>query len=799
VSTPAPHLGTLLGKALRPLRSVLLLWVVLAVFTFWGTQRITVRDAFAVAYNDNPVVGLLLGLALLSGSLQILTRLVPPVRDAVASVGGALGRPFRSLPLYTRRQLLSLLRLTVAVAVVFFVLGRLRSGGTWEMINAGLTQIPMMLPAWLIQGAMFMGFFVTQFLLLFFVLSRGGVSVFLPEEIRTNFSVVWGQDAVLEKVKEVVTFLKSPETIESRGGHVPGGVLLWGPPGTGKTLIAEAVAGETATPFVLVEPAAFQNMFVGVGPLKVRTLYRKLRKLSEVYGGVVVFFDEADVLGSRSRGSGDHTLRASAETRGVERLRAVMPSMGGDLGVLNAILANMQGMKTPKGLGNRLRRAVGLPVSAPPRHRILHVMATNMPDSLDPALLRPGRIDRIFRVGYPSRAGRLRTFEGYLAKVRHELTPEQVEELSVMTTNATGAVIKDIVNEALISSLREGREAITWVDVLNAKRFKEFGPPEGVEYVPFERHAVAVHESCHALVAWRLRNHLTIDTVTIEKGQDYLGMVASRPTEDLFTRWSSEYRIDIAVALSSLAGERLFFDGDSTSGVAADLEQATRLAVLMTGRWGMGESISARSALIESGIGEDALDSPRRVEALLQGVFTEVTAMLVRDRQLVLSLAHALEFRRTLAGPDVVAIFEQRAGLAVDGRVYAGDHAGRLLEEYHDDLKTSRFAGVPRHTPEELDGELRARFVPGQWPVQPDAPRQPSRRRKTTGTATSTARSAPKPATAKKATVKKATVKKATAKKATAKKATGAPPVKEAEAGGPSSGPDGNVDNDPKG
>lgn len=714
-------LGSLIGKSSRPLRSVLLLWVLLAAVTYWGTPEVTVRDAFALAYNENGFLVVLLGAAIGFGALQVLFRLLPAVRDALSAiVRRSTPRRVRSLGLYTRRQLRGLLRLVFLVAVFFWVLSRVRAGRTGQLINAGLSQLPVQLPAWVFQGVLSLGIVAGQFLLLFFVLSRGGISVYLPEEIKTNFSMVWGQDAVLEKVKEVVTYLKSPETIESRGGHVPGGVLLWGPPGTGKTLIAEAVAGETATPFVLVEPAAFQNMFVGIGPLKVRNLYKKLRKLSEVYGGVVVFFDEADVLGSRSRGMSETGLRSTPDPVLPERLSVV--SMGGDLGILNAILANMQGVRTPKGIMNRLRRTFGIPVSPPPKYRILHVMATNMPGSLDPALLRPGRIDRIFRVGYPSRAGRIRTFEGYLAKVRHDLTAEQVAELAVMTTNATGAVIKDIVNEALISSLREGRDVITWIDFLNAKRLKEFGPPEGVEYVPFERHAVAVHEACHALAAWRLRNHLTIDTVTIEKGQDYLGMVASRPTEDLFTRWRSEYRTDIAVALSSLAGERLFFDGDSTSGVAADLDQATRLAALMTARWGMGESIASRNALIDSGMSEDVLDSPRRVEDLLREVFEEVTAMLSRDRHLVLALAHALEHQRTLSGPDVVALFEHRPGLLVDGRLYAGTTAARMLDEYHDALKASRFADAATRTPAALYEDLRVRLTPGEWPDHIPAP-----------------------------------------------------------------------------
>ena len=144
------------------------------------------------------------------------------------------------------------------------------------------------------------------------------------------------------------------------------------------------------------------------------------------------------------------------------------------------------------------------------------------------------------------------------------------------------------MNEALITAIRDGREVITWRDVIKAKQLKDLGPPEDVEYIERERHAVAVHEACHAVVAYRTRQHLEIDIATIEKGSDYLGMVASIPPEDQFTRWRSEYEADILVSLASLAGERMFFEGDSSSGVSGDLESATAVASFMEGYWGMG-------------------------------------------------------------------------------------------------------------------------------------------------------------------------------------------------------------------
>src|SRR5207302_8331861 len=157
---------------------------------------------------------------------------------------------------------------------------------------------------------------------------------------------------------------------------------------------------------------------------------------------------------------------------------------GGGMGTLQALLTELSGLKKPRGILNRFaRRALGMRPKAPPKYRILVMMATNMPQALDEALLRPGRIDRIYKVGYPSKAGRIRTYDGYLNKVAHSLTPQQVDKLATITPYATGASIKDLVNEALINAIRAGREVITWEDVLKAKQLKDLGPPEDVEYI----------------------------------------------------------------------------------------------------------------------------------------------------------------------------------------------------------------------------------------------------------------------------------------------------------------------------
>ena len=560
-------------------------------------------------------------------------------------------------------------------------------------------------------------FILIQFFAMFWFLSRGGIDTYFPDDIRTRFTDVWGQDHVLNRIRENLLFLESPQSIEEHGGYVPGGILLWGPPGTGKTLMAESMAGETGKPFVFVDPGAFNNMFFGVGVLKVKSLFRKLRKLALRYGGVVVFFDEADSLGNRGISVGGQSFNKdipsvfetpchggtylSDNSKNLIRNNFVAGSAvgggGAGMGTLQALLTELSGLKKPRGFFNRIvRRALGMRPKNPPKYRILVVMATNLPEALDEALLRPGRIDRMYRVGYPSKAGRIRTYEGYLAKVSHSLTSEEIDKLSTITPYATGASIKDLINESLITAIREGRTSITWADVVKAKQLKELGPSEDVEYIDRERHAVAIHEACHAVMAHLVRQHMNIDLATIEKGSDYLGMVASIPPDDQFTRWRTEYESDILVALASLAGERMFFDGDNSSGVSGDLESATTIASFMEGHWGMGSTISShasnkRNEVGAPGAGKGKDDSGKEIRvALADRIETNLSSLLNRaeiilrdNREKVLTLAHALETHKTLTGDDVVAVLTTQAGPLVDGRPYQNAENIMAIEKYH--------------------------------------------------------------------------------------------------------------------
>jgi ATP-dependent Zn protease len=715
---------------------------------------------------DNPLVGfvaaceiqariawwvfILAGLELIHQAHYLISEHSPRYHQFWANrVWGAWDRfSSRKVSAWTKFRISRVISWIVVIAVIAIITGKIIHAAPLTALLR-IPQIVWGAMPFVIQIAFSLFFVVAEFGLLFWFLSRGGMDVYYPDDIKTRFSDVWGQDHVLERVKENIIFLENPEIVEDRGGYVPGGILLWGPPGTGKTLMAEAVAGETGKPYVFVDPGAFINMFMGVGVLKVKSLFRKLRKLSLRYGGVIVFFDEADSLGNRGIAMGGAPgggnvgatpfattgchgfsyLSADSQRRiahdvmstqfsadpaepGKRRNKQMVGGMmnggggGGGMGTLQALLTELSGLKKPRGFFNRVvRRALGMRPKPPPHYRILVMMATNAPSTLDEALLRPGRIDRMYRVGYPSKAGRIRTYEGYFAKVSHELTTEQIDKLATITPYATGATIKDMVNEALIIAIRNGRDVITYQDVIKAKQFKELGPPEDVEYIERERHAVAIHEACHAVVAYRTRQHMEIDIATIEKGSDYLGMVSSIKPEDQFTRWRSEYESDILVALASLAGERMFFDSDSSSGVSGDLDSATTVASFMEGYWGMGKTVSSaassrrleagtpgggnRAAGPGGGTGAEGHGSPAfarladRIEDNLGVLLVKVEEIIRENERHVLALAHALETHKTLSGEDVSAVFEAGHGPLVDGRAYADDAFIAKLREYH--------------------------------------------------------------------------------------------------------------------
>jgi cell division protease FtsH len=708
---------------------LLLAWVALFAVGIWQTLQTApdLRAAEQTFFATMPgtVLAALIGLEILRQVHFILAETFAGYHQAWQKVFHWNEKSVAKVSPWTRFRL----GRVVTWALWIYLFGAVIGSVTNMSPVDALVHLPQLISSnvgTFIQYVLYVAVALAQFAAIFWFLGKGGIDIYMPDDIKTRFSDVWGQDQVLNRIKENIVFLENPEEIEKRGGHVPGGILLWGPPGTGKTLIAEAVAGETGLPFVFVDPGAFINMFMGIGVLKVRRLFRTLRKLSLRHGGVIVFFDEADTLGSR----GGNVSKASparavsladdcngsafisensravlihahtpATPEGVQPRRMIVPggTSGGFDGTLQALLTELSGLKKPRGFMNRVvRKALGLRPKQPPKYRILVMMASNMPDSLDPALMRPGRLDRIYRVGYPSKEGRIETYRNYLRRVEHQLTDEQIERLATVSPYATGAVIKDTVNEALVLAITDGRQEVTYADLVKAKSLKQHGLPDGSAYVDRERHSVAVHEASHAVTMYLLQHTSTIDVATIERRGDVGGFVSPIPLEDRFVQWMSEIDIDVMTFLASLAGERMFYDGDHTQGVGGDLAAATSIVTRSILSLGMGDQLRSFNPIVVQNSGlTSAYGMPLvqgiswegeiagQVERRLQDLYVKVYKLLSSHRHEVLAVAHALEVHKTISGDDIAAVIEGAAGPLVDGRPYATKTAKKALETYH--------------------------------------------------------------------------------------------------------------------
>jgi ATP-dependent Zn protease len=631
-------------------------------------------------------------------------------------------------------------------AVVFVVFAVVYARVREVSVVSTLVSLPAILwegLPWALRVALVVVIAVGQIFAIFWYFSRGGVDVYFPGEVGTRFGDVWGQGHVVARVRECAYFLENPADIERSGGYMPGGILLWGPPGTGKSLIAEAVAGETGKPYVFVDSAALcaaslgsgmgTTVGNGVGILKIKMLFRRLRTLAKRYGGVVVFFDEAAAFGRRGRaaaiagrpdievaGSQDTFARAWADDpppglcsdcNGAAYMTAAAPAEmmhpaaisdgtgtgaagNGGSGVANvagpaqALLTEMSSLNKQRGLAGRAaRRVLGMRTEPPHAQRIMVIMATAMPRSVDEALLRPGRLDRCLEVGYPSKVGRAETFQGYLGKIRNDLTGDQVERLAVTSPRATGATIRETVNEALAQALRDGRDVVTWRDMIRARMNNDHGLPDIYSYAEAERHSVALHEACHAVVAYRLQRRHVIDVATIERRGDIGGFVSGVDLAEGMLTWKSEVETQVMVALASLAGERMFFDGDNTVNVGADLRRATLLVSVHISCYAFGQTLASRIPMIERGMGTSSIDNDRpfgeQVEQKLRELYTRTEQLLADNRRQLLAVTHALEEHRTITGDDVEAIIQGAVGPIVDGRRYHVSGFLEIAESYH--------------------------------------------------------------------------------------------------------------------
>ncbi|HEX9693919.1 MAG TPA: AAA family ATPase [Actinomycetota bacterium] len=506
-------------------------------------------------------------------------------------------------------------------------------------------------------------FMVVQFGAMFWFLMRGTYYTIYPGEYDKSFDDVRGQPAAVHSSKEVLRLFRGFKDFKQMGGYPPHGILFEGPPGTGKTLMAKAIAGASSVPILIADGSRFQNMFFGIGNMKVRRMFSRGRAMSDKYGGCVLFIDELDALGG-TRGAISQQSVEYQRPSGPHKVIAGMGMGGAGMGIVNELLVNMDGFVAPRGLWRHVRRILGLGRPKVPFYNMLIIGATNRALSLDPALLRPGRFDRKIHVGLPDGDGRADIAQYYLAKVRHE--PTDVNKLARMTKGYSPAMIQNVVNEALIFALQDGRDALRWDDLWQAKLVEEIGLKQPVKLTPREKEMTAVHEAGHAVASYTLeKGEFQIQVITIQKREHALGLVHGQEIEELYSRTQRQILADIQVSLAGLVAEEIWI-GQTTTGPSSDLANATRNAAAYVGVYGMGKSLISVAAMPPTMMDGDPIrailsDPERRKEmdALLDDCRGRVKKVLLLKRHAVEGVRDALIEREELIGDEIEALMAE--------------------------------------------------------------------------------------------------------------------------------------------
>lgn len=368
-------------------------------------------------------------------------------------------------------------------------------------------------------------------------------------ENKITFKDVAGVDEALEELEEIVEFLKNPQKFTSLGGRIPKGVLCVGPPGTGKTLIAKAVAGEADRPFFSISGSDFVEMFVGVGASRIRDLFDQAKKAAPC----IIFMDEIDAVG-RHRGvgiGGGHDEREQT---------------------LNQLLVEMDGFDTNEG--------------------VILMAATNRPDVLDKALLRPGRFDRRVIIGLPDIKGRFDILKVHAKKIKMDPTVDLMQ-IARSTPGSSGADLANILNEAALLAARKGRTAVTAQETIEARDKVLYGKERrSLEMDENEKRTTAYHESGHAVVGLVVKSGDPIDKVTIIPRGISLGSTMFLPKKNRVSYWKNELHDQLAVLMGGRVAEEIFIH-DISSGAQQDIERATQLARNMVCKWGMSDKMGA--------------------------------------------------------------------------------------------------------------------------------------------------------------------------------------------------------------
>ncbi|MEI7643772.1 MAG: AAA family ATPase [Chloroflexales bacterium] len=553
-------------------------------------------------------------------------------------------------------KLLRFIRTCVFVVIGLWLASNLLPPVIDVIFSGGLG--PMLLN--IIPTAVGLFFFIGfQFFLMYFFMARTRIYWVKPGETGVSFKDYQGNPEVLEAARRVVTLLKGAKEFKQMGGEVTRGILLIGPPGTGKSYLAQAISTEAGVPFGYLSAPSLQSAFMGMGNIKVMNLYRKARRFAREYGACILFIDEIDAIGgARSAsmaGVGATGMAANPQSGGRSNVMMGMGGMGGGNGILNELLLQMDPPPQDTWWG-KLLRAVNMRRKKTEMPPVLTMGATNMAESLDAALLRPGRFDRKIAVEPPDADGRREVIEYYLGKVKHE--PMPLNRMVSDTIGYTPVAIKYCINEATIHAHFDGRAAINYWDFTQAREMHEWGLKQPIRSMSYEeRRRIAYHEAGHAYAMVKLLKKERLTKVTIVRHGNALGFAAWKPEEEIHTRTKDELLDRIKISVASRAAEELFL-GIQMSGVTGDLQQATYQAAMMVGAYGMDESYF--SYLLFGGLqGLAAPDIKPRIEAILNAQFDEVKQLIEHNRAAVVAVAEALILRNELTDIDVKEILDR--------------------------------------------------------------------------------------------------------------------------------------------
>ncbi|MCL5957761.1 MAG: AAA family ATPase [Chloroflexi bacterium] len=524
----------------------------------------------------------------------------------------------------------------------------------WKVLLPNLSQwAPYLLYGvmMLFQIAFAIVFIVVQFAALFWFLGRGRTYWIEPGESGITFKDVKGADDIVEVARRVVTLLRGVKPFKEMGGEVHRGLLLVGPPGTGKTYLAQAISAEAGVPFCYASAPSFQNMFFGIGNLRVMMLYGKARKKAKKYGACIVFIDEIDAIGQNRAG----------QAGGMGGMMGGLMG-GGGTGLLNELLLQMDPPNIESGWRNKLLRKLGLRRGKADVPNVLTIGATNLPDVLDPALVRPGRFDRKIVVDLPDFDGRKEIIQYYLDKVKHGEMP--LDKLAYDTIGYSPVTIKYVINEAVVMAHFDGRDHIEYHDFTAAREAHEWGLRQPIRSISGdEKRRIAYHEAGHCFAQYKLLPNERMSKVTIIRHGQALGLSATKPAEERYTRDKGELLADIQCSLASRAAEQIFLNVE-LSGVTSDLEQATRAAAAVISWFGMNGSLYSARAFPQAAPDDR---TKLQIEKLLDEEFNKVKKLLDENRDAVTAIAEALLEQGELDGDEISEVI-QRAEAAREGR-----------------------------------------------------------------------------------------------------------------------------------